>query len=169
MPSQVPYRIGQGFDSHRLEPGGPLRIGGIDVEFDRHLVGYSDADVVLHALTDALLGSIAAGDIGEMFPVGKAENRQRDSADFVRAALEQVHYAGYRIANLDCTIVAERPKLGTYKQSMVQRIASLLDVEPSAVNVKAKTAEGVGPVGLGQSIEAHCIVLVTRLVDNGSG
>ncbi|MDG2380165.1 MAG: 2-C-methyl-D-erythritol 2,4-cyclodiphosphate synthase [Pirellulaceae bacterium] len=153
-------RIGIGHDTHRLGEGGPLRLGGVEVECDRHLVGHSDADVLLHAVTDALLGAISSGDIGELFPDTDDANDQRDSADFVLAALGKVQAVGFQVGNLDCVIHAQRPKLSAYKKPICHRLAELLQVPPEAVGVKAKTGELVGPVGRREAIVAQCVVLL---------
>ncbi len=153
-------RIGIGHDTHRLGDGGPLRLGGVQVESDHHLVGHSDADVLLHAVTDALLGASASGDIGELFPDTDAANDQRDSADFVLAALGKVQEAGFRVGNLDCVIHAQQPKLSAYKKVICHRLAALLQVSPQAVGIKAKTGELVGPVGRMEAITAQCVVLL---------
>src|SRR5205823_5033542 len=134
-------RVGIGHDTHRLTPGGPLRLGGIDVPHDRQAVGHSDADVLLHAITDALLGAAALGDIGEMFPDTDERNRGRDSADMLRRAVERVGAAGYSINNLDCIVMAQRPKLSAYKDAIRARIAEILGLEADQVGVKAKTGE----------------------------
>jgi 2-C-methyl-D-erythritol 2,4-cyclodiphosphate synthase len=125
-------------------------------------VGHSDADVLLHALTDALLGAAAAGDIGELFPDSDPANRGRDSAEFVAAARAQVAAAGWSVANVDAVVHAERPKLGPHKVAMRQRIAALLGIAADQVGVKAKTGEQVGPVGREEAIAAQCVVLVHR-------
>ena len=151
-----------GSDTHRLADGGPLRLGGVDVPHDKHAVGHSDADVLLHAVTDAILGAAGLGDIGEMFPNTDEANRDRDSAEMLRLAYEKVLAAGYKIANLDCIVAAERPKLSPYKQTMRERIAEILDIETCVVSVKAKTGESVGPVGREEAIEAQCVVLLAR-------
>jgi 2-C-methyl-D-erythritol 2,4-cyclodiphosphate synthase len=153
-------RIGIGEDCHRLEPGGPLRLGGIDVPHDRQLVGHSDADVLLHAVTDALLGAAALPDIGQMFPNTEAANRGRDSAEMLALAAKKVADAGYRIVNLDCVIHAQRPKLADYMDAIRHRIAGILRANPHQIGLKAKTGEGVGPVGREESIEARCIALL---------
>jgi 2-C-methyl-D-erythritol 2,4-cyclodiphosphate synthase len=156
------FRIGLGEDSHRTQPGGPLRLGGIDVPHDHSLVGHSDADVLLHAVTDALLGAAGLPDIGRMFPNTDPANRGRDSADFLRLAYQQVQAAGFELVNLDCVVAAERPKLSPHNYAIRQRIAEILGVSPTRIGLKAKTGEGVGPVGCGESIEARCVALVTR-------
>jgi 2-C-methyl-D-erythritol 2,4-cyclodiphosphate synthase len=156
-------RIGIGEDSHRLAPGGPLRIGGIDVPHSRSLVGHSDADVLLHAVTDALLGAAALPDIGRMFPNTDAANRGRDSAEMLAAAADQVADAGYRIVNLDCVIHAERPKLAVHIDAMRARIAHILRIELDQIGLKAKTGEGIGPVGREEIIATRCIALLETI------
>ena len=153
-------RIGLGEDTHRTEPGEQLRIGGIDIPHDHRLVGHSDADVLLHAITDALLGAAALPDIGQMFPDTDEEHRGRDSAEMLATAAQQLAEAGYEIANLDCVVAAERPKLADYKDAIRHRIAGILHLNPHQVGLKAKTGEGIGPVGLGEVIEARCVALI---------
>ncbi len=156
------FRIGLGEDRHRLdEPGtGPLRIGGVDIPHDRGLVGHSDADVLLHAITDALLGAAGLPDIGQLFPNTSEENRGRDSADFLQLAYEKVKAEGYELVNLDCVIHMQEPKFAPHKEAIQIRIAELLGVSTQQVGLKAKTGEGVGPVGRGESIDARCVVFV---------
>jgi 2-C-methyl-D-erythritol 2,4-cyclodiphosphate synthase len=154
-------RIGLGEDSHRTAAGGPLRLGGVDVPHDRHLVGHSDADVLLHAITDALLGAAGQPDLGTLFPNTDETNRNRDSAEFLRLAHDRVKQAGYQLVNLDCVIAAQRPKLSPHKETIIQRIADILGVALTQINLKAKTGEGVGPVGQEEIIEARCIALLT--------
>ncbi|MEM9186083.1 MAG: 2-C-methyl-D-erythritol 2,4-cyclodiphosphate synthase [Planctomycetota bacterium] len=156
------YRIGLGEDAHRLETGGPLRLGGIDMPHDKQAVGHSDADVLLHAITDALLGAVSDHDIGGLFPNTDPANAGRDSVDFLKAAYQLVGDAGYELANLDCVVVAQRPKLLPFKDAIRQRIAEVLDVPAAAIGLKAKTGEGVGPVGREEAIEARCVALVIR-------
>ncbi|MEX0866201.1 MAG: 2-C-methyl-D-erythritol 2,4-cyclodiphosphate synthase [Pirellulales bacterium] len=153
-------RIGLGHDTHRLEPGGPLRIGGIDVPHDRQAVGHSDADMLLHAATDAVLGAAAAGDIGELFPDTDQANRGRDSSEMLRIAWAKVRDLGYQLNNLDCIVFAQRPKLSPYKLAIRRRIAEILEVNVNQISVKAKTGESVGPVGREEAISAECIVLL---------
>lgn len=155
-----PVRIGIGHDTHRLAAGGPLRIGGVTIAHERHLVGHSDADVLLHAITDALLGAAALGDIGELFPNTAEVNRGRDSAEMLYQVYGLVVQAGFRVANLDCVVLAERPKLSPYKSSIQQRIAEILGLQPTQVGVKAKTGEGVDAVGNELAIQAQCVVLL---------
>ncbi|HEX4149957.1 MAG TPA: 2-C-methyl-D-erythritol 2,4-cyclodiphosphate synthase [Pirellulales bacterium] len=153
-------RIGIGHDTHRLSPGGPLRLGGVDVPSEHHSLGHSDADVLLHALTDALLGAAALGDIGELFPDTDEANRGRDSAEMLVAALDLVRQAGYRVLNVDAIVFAERPKLAAYKLAIRGRIAQLLEVPLEQVGLKAKTGERVGPVGRQEAIMAETVVLL---------
>ena len=161
-PSQSPFRIGLGFDSHRLGNGGPLRIGGIEIESEIHAIGHSDADVLLHALTDALLGSVAESDIGRLFPDDAETNRDRDSSDFVREAIRRVRHHGMEIVNLDCVILAERPKMAPHIDDMRTNVADILDADLSQVSIKAKTGEGIGEIGSSAAIAARVIVLVAK-------
>ena len=138
-----------------------MRIGGVDVPHDRSLVGHSDADVLLHAVTDALLGAAVLGDIGELFPDDAAENRGRDSAEMLAAALARVREAGWKLVNLDCIVFAQRPRLTPYKDAIRLRLAELLDVPAGCVGVKAKTGEGVDAVGREEAIMAQAVVLLT--------
>ncbi len=155
-----PQRIGLGEDSHRLAPGGPLRLGGVEIPHNRHAVGHSDADVLLHAVTDALLGAAGLPDIGELFPDTAEENRGRDSAEMLRFAYGRVQQAGYQLVNLDCVISAQQPKLAPYKEAIRTQLAAILSVATSQVNIKAKTGEGVGPIGKQTLIQAHCVALL---------
>lgn len=158
-------RVGIGHDTHRFETGParqPLRLGGVEVPSDRSLVGHSDADVLLHAITDAILGALGTGDIGENFPDTAEENRGRHSADFLKFAVELARGKGWHIENLDTIIFAETPKLGPYKEQMKQTIAGLLDISPDAVGVKAKTGEGVGIIGRNEAISAEAVVLLKK-------
>lgn len=164
--SAIVMRVGIGHDTHRLGPGGPLRLGGLDVAHDRHAIGHSDADVLLHAITDALLGAAALGDIGELFPDTDPANKNRDSADMLRRAAAQVQAAGYRIVNLDCIVFAQRPKLSPHKAAMCQRLAEILDLQPDQIGVKAKTGEGIGEIGREESIMAQCIALLELKTEN---
>ena len=153
-------RIGLGEDTHRLTDGGPLRLGGVDIPHDQQTVGHSDADVLLHAVTDALLGAAGLPDIGQMFPNTAEENRGRDSAEMLRLAHEKVTQTGYHVINLDCVVAAQQPKLSPHKEKIEQRIAEILSLTADQINVKAKTGEGVGPVGEQRAIEARCVVLI---------
>jgi len=155
-------RIGLGHDLHRLEPGGGLVLGGVTIPHDRRAVGHSDADVLLHAVTDALLGAAGLGDIGELFPDTDPANRGRDSAGMLAEAARRLAAAGWRIVNLDCVIFAQRPKILPHRPAIRRRIAEILGIEESAVWLKAKTGEGVGPIGEELAIAAECVVLVER-------
>lgn len=155
-------RIGMGHDTHRLAEPGPLVLGGIEIPHDRHAVGHSDADVLLHAVTDALLGAANLGDIGEMFPNDREENRGRDSREMLRLAFAKVQAEGYSIINLDCIVFAQRPRLAPYKQRIREVIAETLGIQPTQVGLKGKTGEGVDAVGNEQAIQAQCVVLIQR-------
>ncbi len=155
-------RIGEGHDTHRTIVGRPLIIGGVHItNADFGLDGHSDADVLLHAVIDALLGASGQGDIGEWFPNTGAEWKNADSTHLLDAVYQSVLNRGWRIVNLDCTIHAERPRMGTWKPTIRSRLAELLDTSTDLINVKAKSGEGVGPVGRGESISADVVVLLT--------
>jgi 2-C-methyl-D-erythritol 2,4-cyclodiphosphate synthase len=156
-------RVGIGHDTHRLEPGGPLRLGGIDIPHDRHAVGHSDADVLLHAITDALLGAAALGDIGQMFPDTDDANRDRDSSEMLSAANLRVKNSAYQLENIDCIVFAQRPKIAPHCAEIRQHIASLLELGLDRVSVKAKTGEGVGPIGNEETIAAQCVAMLNSL------
>jgi 2-C-methyl-D-erythritol 2,4-cyclodiphosphate synthase len=155
-------RIGEGWDTHQLVAGRPLVLGGITIPHSHGLLGHSDADALLHAITDALLGAAALGDIGRHFPDTDARFRGADSAALLAEAVHRVRAAGYEPLNLDATIVAQAPKLAPHIPAMVERIAAVLGLAPDAVNVKAKTAEKMGPVGEGRAIEARAVCLLLR-------
>lgn len=135
-------------------------MGGVQIPHEQGLVGHSDADVLLHAVTDALLGAAALGDIGDLFPDTDPANQGRDSADMLQLALEKVHAAGFRVANLDSIVFAERPKLSAYKGAIRERMAELLEISVDRVGFKAKTGERVGPVGRQEAIMAEVVVLL---------
>lgn len=162
------YRVGYGCDLHRFTEGSSLRLGGVTIPFSHALLGHSDADVLLHAIADALLGAAALGDIGDRFPDTAEENRGRDSAEILALCNEAVEQAGWRVSNLDCVVCAERPKLGALKTRMRDRIAAILGVRPDQVNVKAKTGEKVGPVGRMEAIEARAVVLLEPVGNEGA-
>jgi 2-C-methyl-D-erythritol 2,4-cyclodiphosphate synthase len=155
-------RIGFGWDSHAFKPGVPLRIGGMTLEHPEGLAGHSDGDVLLHAVTDALLGAVAAGDIGSYFPPGDPRWKDADSAIFLKLALEELAHAGYRIVNVDTTLVLAAPKISPIADRMRARVAELLDVELNQVSVKAKTPEGLGQDHVAQ---CHAVALVERIPD----
>lgn len=154
------FRIGEGWDIHALTAGRKLILGGVEVPFAKGLLGHSDADALLHAITDALLGAAALGDIGTHFPDTDAQFCGADSAVLLEEAARRVRAQGYEIANLDCTVVAQAPKLAPYIPLMRSRIAQVLGVGVDQVNVKAKTAEKMGPVGEGSAMEARAVVLL---------
>ena len=153
-------RIGEGWDVHRLVTDRPLVLGGITVPHTHGLLGHSDADALLHAITDALLGAAALGDLGRHFPDTDERFKGADSGVLLAEAARRVRAAGYAIGNIDSTVIAQAPKLAPHIPAMVERIAALLDLQPSQVNVKAKTAEKLGPVGRGEAIEARAVVLL---------
>ncbi len=157
------FRIGQGWDVHALVPGRALLIGGVAIPFERGLLGHSDADVLLHAITDAMLGAAALGDIGRHFPDTDARFAGADSRVLLREALARVREAGWLPGNIDCTVVAQAPKLASHIPAMVASIAADLGIAPSQVNVKAKTAEKLGFAGRGEGIEAHATVLLVAV------
>lgn len=137
-------RIGFGWDSHEFKPGVPLKIGGVTLPHDQGLAGHSDGDVLLHAITDALLGAVAAGDIGGYFPPSDPRWKGADSVIFIQEALKQVRRAGYTVANVDSTLVLDKPKIGPHAKAIQARVAELLGITPGQVGVKAKTPEGMG-------------------------
>ncbi len=153
-------RVGSGHDTHRLAEGRPLILGGVRIEHTRGLVGHSDADAVLHAVTDALLGAIGLGDIGDQFPDTDPQWKDADSRMFLKDALENVAALGWSIVNLDITIFAQEPKLGPAKVAIKESLAKLLEVPIDCVNVKAKTGESVGHIGRGEAIGCHAVVLL---------
>ncbi len=151
-------RIGQGWDLHRLDDGGPLRLGGIDVPFEKSSRAHSDGDVVLHALTDAILGAVGAGDIGTLFPEADPQWKGADSAAFVREAVRRASLAGCRVGSVDVTVILERPKLQPHREAMVGGVARLLEVEKEQISLKAKTNEGLGAIGSGDAVAALVLV-----------
>ncbi len=155
-------RIGYGFDSHEFKPGVPLKLGGVAIPHDRGLAGHSDGDALLHALTDALLGAVAAGDIGGYFPPSDPKWKGADSVVFLREAMNQVRKAGYAVSNVDSTLILMTPKIGPHAAAIRARIAELLGVDVGAVSVKAKTPEGLN---LPNTASAHVVVLLDKRDD----
>ena len=153
-------RIGHGFDMHRLEVGAHLVIGGVDIPWTHGLVGYSDADVLIHAVCDALLGAAGLGDIGCHFPNTDSSNENRDSREFLRAVKSLLEAAGFRAYNIDCTVLAEAPKLAPYLNAMQVNMASDLFIAPGNVHVKATTTEQLGSIGRGEGIAAFAVALI---------
>ena len=156
------WRIGEGWDVHRLVAGRPLMLGGLHIPHEKGLDGHSDADVLLHAITDAVLGAAALGDIGRHFPDTDAQFRGADSRTLLAEAMRRVRERGWTLVNVDSTIVAQAPKLAAHMPAIVASVAQALGVAPDQVNVKAKTAEKLGPVGQGQCIEARAVALLQR-------
>ncbi|MBB3224745.1 2-C-methyl-D-erythritol 2,4-cyclodiphosphate synthase [Pseudoduganella umbonata] len=157
---KLPFRIGQGYDSHRLVEGRKLILGGVDIPHVKGLDGHSDADALLHAVTDAILGAAALGDIGKHFPDTAIEFKGADSRVLLRAAADRVKATGYDIGNVDATIIAQRPKMAPHIATMVANIAADLGVEPDQVNVKAKTNEKMGYLGREEGINAEAVALL---------
>ncbi len=158
----IGLRIGEGWDTHQLVTGRPLILGGVTIPHSHGLLGHSDADALLHAITDALLGAAGLGDIGRLFPDTDPALAGADSARLLAEAAQRVRAAGFVLLNVDSTIVAQAPKLAPHIPAMVERIAALLDLAPGQVNVKAKTAEKMGPVGEGRAIEARAVCLLLK-------
>ncbi|BBW98137.1 2-C-methyl-D-erythritol 2,4-cyclodiphosphate synthase [Geobacillus sp. FSL W8-0032] len=156
------FRIGQGFDVHQLVEGRPLIIGGVHIPYEKGLLGHSDADVLLHAVADACLGAIGAGDIGRHFPDTDPRYKDADSAELLARVWRLVRQEGYVLANMDCTIIAQKPKMAPYIEEMRAIIARLLEAERSQVNIKATTTETLGFTGRGEGIAAQAVVLLQR-------
>lgn len=154
------FRIGEGWDTHALVQGRPLVLGGVTIPHTHGLLGHSDADALLHAITDAILGAAAMGDIGRHFPDTDPVFKGADSVKLLAEAVRRVQAAGWQVGNVDATIVAQAPKMAPHIPAMCERIAQALGVELGAVNVKAKTAEKMGPVGEGRAIEARAVCLL---------
>jgi 2-C-methyl-D-erythritol 2,4-cyclodiphosphate synthase len=170
--SPPPFRLGHGYDLHRLhplstpsptsQPVRPLVLAGVLIPADVGPIAHSDGDAVLHAITDALLGAIAQPDLGQLFPDHAPENAARDSRDFLAEALRRAAAAGYTIVNLDATIILERPKIAPHKRAMVESLARLVALPIDRVNVKGKTHEGLDALGRGEAVEVHAVVLLAR-------
>ena len=158
-------RIGEGWDTHQLVTGRPLVLGGVTIPHSHGLLGHSDADALLHAITDALLGAAGLGDIGQHFPDTDERFKGADSVTLLQAAAQRVRDAGYQVINIDSTIVAQAPKMAPHIGAMRARIAATLGLADDAVNVKAKTAEKMGPVGEGRAIETRAVCLLCRAPD----
>jgi len=156
------FRIGQGFDVHQLVEGRPLIIGGITIPYEKGLLGHSDADVLLHTVADAVLGAIGAGDIGKHFPDTDPEFKDADSAKLLEHVWNLVKQEGYKLGNIDCTIIAQSPKMAPYIEAMRERIAQLLEATVEQVNVKATTTEKLGFTGRKEGIAAQAVVLLMK-------
>lgn len=156
------YRVGLGHDRHRLEAGRAFLLGGVEIPHTLGLAGHSDADVLLHALIDALLGACCLGDIGELFPDTDPRFKGIDSTKLLAEAYRQVTERGWRVENVDCTVFAQQPKLSPYKQQIAGHLRGLLDLADDCVNVKAKTGERVGPIGREEAVDCSVVVLLSR-------
>ena len=155
-------RVGQGFDAHRLVPGRPLWLGGVEVPHDRGLAGHSDGDVLLHAVADALLGALGEGDLGRHFPSSDASLAGAASGALLDKVMERLRAAGWRVANLDATVIAEAPRLAPHQAKMQAALADRLAVPAEAVNVKVTSTDGMGAIGRGEGIAAQVVVLIER-------
>ena len=158
----IPFRIGQGYDVHALTPGRKLILGGVEIPHDRGLLGHSDADALLHAITDALLGAAGLGDIGGMFPDTAAQWEGADSRTLLRGAMQAVGEAGWKVGNVDATIIAQAPRIAPHVAAMCANIAADLGVAVDAVNIKGKTTERLGFTGRGEGIAAEAVALLLR-------
>uniref|UniRef100_A0A224XGZ8 2-C-methyl-D-erythritol 2,4-cyclodiphosphate synthase n=1 Tax=Hypericum kalmianum TaxID=473045 RepID=A0A224XGZ8_9ROSI len=158
----LPFRVGHGFDLHRLEPGYPLIIGGIDIPHDRGCEAHSDGDVLLHCVVDAILGALGLPDIGQIFPDSDPKWKGAPSSVFIKEAIRLMDEAGYEIGNLDATLILQRPKLSPFKETIRSHLSNLLGADPSIVNLKAKTHEKVDSLGENRSIAAHTVVLLMK-------
>jgi 2-C-methyl-D-erythritol 2,4-cyclodiphosphate synthase len=152
-------RVGIGYDSHRFAPGRPLILGGVNIPSEFGLHGHSDADAICHAITDAILGAVGAGDIGEMFPDTEPANRDRDSIGMLEAAVRRVSSAGYAVNQVDVSVIAESPKIGPHRDKIRSRLASALGIDSASVSVKGKTNEGMGWIGRKEGLA--CIAVAT--------
>ncbi|MGA1691472.1 MAG: 2-C-methyl-D-erythritol 2,4-cyclodiphosphate synthase [Sedimenticolaceae bacterium] len=153
-------RIGHGFDAHRFGEGDTVTIGGIAIPHSQGLIAHSDGDVLIHAICDAILGAIALGDIGKHFPDNDPAFKNIDSAELLKSVMHSANNKGYVVGNLDCTVIAQAPRLGAHIYAMQTKLAGLLNIEVDAVNVKATTTEKMGYTGRGEGISAHAVVLM---------
>jgi len=158
-------RVGIGYDSHRFAGGGPMRLGGIDIPSDVHCAGHSDGDAVCHAITDALLGAAAMGDIGEMFPDTDAANKGKDSVMMLEAAVARLRDGGYVASNVDVTVITQLPKIGPQRGAMRVRLAEVLGLAKGEVFIKGKTNEGMGWIGRGEGLAVMAIATIVRVSD----
>jgi len=159
-PKKLPYRIGHGWDLHRLEPGYPLIIGGIDIPHERGCVAHSDGDVLLHTVVDAILGALCLPDIGQLFPDNDPKWKGARSDIFLKEAVRLMDEAGYVLGNIDCTIIAQKPKLSPHKENIRNNLCDILGADPSVVNIKAKTHEKVDSLGENRSIACEAVVML---------
>ncbi|MBL0172406.1 MAG: 2-C-methyl-D-erythritol 2,4-cyclodiphosphate synthase [Gemmatimonadaceae bacterium] len=158
-------RVGIGYDSHRFADGGPMRLGGIDVPSEVHCAGHSDGDAICHAVTDAMLGAAALGDIGEMFPDTDPAHRGKDSIIMLAAATRRLRAAGWRVSNVDITVITQAPKIGPQREAMRARIADAVGVAVDDVFVKGKTNEGLGWIGRGEGLAVMAVAMIVRQSD----
>jgi 2-C-methyl-D-erythritol 2,4-cyclodiphosphate synthase len=165
IPDSRHFRVGIGYDSHRFSPGGPMILGGCRISSDVQLLGHSDGDAVSHAVTDAILGAAALGDIGQMFADTDPANRGRDSIEMLSYAVAQVVDAGWQVGNVDITVVAERPKIAPHRDAIRATLARALRVEPSAVSVKGKTNEGMGWIGRAEGLGCMAVACLVARTD----
>ena len=156
------FRVGLGHDTHRLQVGKKLMIGGVEIPHKQGPVAHSDGDVLLHALTDAILGALGWGDIGEWFPDTDEAHAGADSAELLQRVMQKVTADGWRVSNADCIVFAQKPKLSPFKEAIGDRVAEVVEVDASQVNIKAKTGEKVGPVGREEAICAEVVVLLVK-------
>jgi 2-C-methyl-D-erythritol 2,4-cyclodiphosphate synthase len=161
--ADMDIRVGQGYDVHALVTGRPLILGGVTIPYERGLAGHSDADALLHAITDAILGAAALGDIGRMFPDTDARWKGADSRVLLRGALALVHAEGWRVGNVDCTVIAQAPRVAPHVAAMCANIAADLEIAANCVNVKGKTTERLGFAGRSEGIAAEAVVLLIRV------
>jgi 2-C-methyl-D-erythritol 2,4-cyclodiphosphate synthase len=155
-------RVGIGYDSHRFTPPGPLILGGVSIPSDARLAGHSDGDAICHALTDAILGAVAAGDIGDMFPDTDPTNAGRSSTDMLRRAVDFVRAAGWKIMLVDVVVVAEKPKISAYRETMRTKLAHALDMPATGISIKGKTNEGMGWIGSGEGLACMAVAMLSN-------
>jgi 2-C-methyl-D-erythritol 2,4-cyclodiphosphate synthase len=160
-------RVGIGWDIHKLVTGRKLILGGVEIPFEKGLLGHSDADVLLHAICDAMLGAAGLGDIGAHFPDSDPYFKDMTSLRFLKQSMERIAMEGYQVINIDSVIIAQTPKLSPYREAMTKAIADSLRIEPSRINIKFKTAEKIGSMGAGEGISAMCTVLLERSKEQG--
>jgi 2-C-methyl-D-erythritol 2,4-cyclodiphosphate synthase len=158
-------RVGIGYDSHAFAPPGPLVLGGVSIPGEVHLAGHSDGDAIAHAVTDAILGALGLGDIGEMFSDRDPANKGKDSIEMLAAAVARVHEKGWRVQQVDITVVTEQPKIAPHRAEMRNRLASALEIDTDAISVKGKTNEGMGWIGRGEGLA--CMAVATIISPNG--
>jgi 2-C-methyl-D-erythritol 2,4-cyclodiphosphate synthase len=162
-PDMTSIRVGMGYDAHRLAPGRPLILGGVEIPHSLGLAGHSDADVLIHAMGDALLGAVAAGDLGRHFPDTDPAYKGISSLILLERIVGVVHNLGYQVVNVDATVVAQAPKLAPHIPLMISRLAPILHIQPGELNIKATTTEGMGFTGRGEGIAAYAVVLVEKI------